>query len=583
MATQQGQAFEDLRNTVSECSRIVRHRWRLSTVGLSLVGAVAFWCSQYLPREYSANTLFERRDDMVLQNLVHANSPYSFDHLKTTMSLDMTGSRAMARAIVAVGLLPADTFTSESALSERERGALEATIRKFKLTAGVNLIHSTASLDTIELRCSANDPAIARQFVIALRDSYIAETRERIRGILSGTRAFFEGEIRRLQDQVAVTDVDLRKGLEEYPGLDPTDLVGLGNRLELLRTQRENLLQRKTGLEADVTAREQFLSAAAPPTTFAAEEPNAPAMTASVPDETVEHAMETVQRELLDLVTNRRMTFDHPEVKARYAQLEALKNLRSGLAELLPATRVALPVAKTPPVTEGFREWQAQRMRVELELTSLRRQLDAANAQLAEADGRLDRVQRLFDELANQDEGLRQRMAKRNESASEVAVWQGHLAGLERVLAAESGERGTQFTLLEEPEDVVRPSKPRVASVFVVCSGLGLAAATLLVALAELFDRSFRSVGQVTRILGIPVLECIGTMPTPRERRRDAVRRLIWTPTLALLVLALAASAALAYTSLMMPTVHAEALQRMNRALGAVGMTWLSPALPPGT
>jgi len=121
-----------------------------------------------------------------------------------------------------------------------------------------------------------------------------------------------------------------------------------------------------------------------------------------------------------------------------------------------------------------------------------------------------------------------------------------------------------------------------VASVFVVCSGLGLAAATLLVALAELFDRSFRSVGQVTRVLGIPVLECIGTMSTPRERRRTAVRRLVWTPTLTMLVLSLVASAALAYTSLMMPAVHADAMRRVNRVLGTVGVTWLCPAQPTG-
>jgi hypothetical protein len=95
------------------------------------------------------------------------------------------------------------------------------------------------------------------------------------------------------------------------------------------------------------------------------------------------------------------------------------------------------------------------------------------------------------------------------------------------------------------------------------------------VALAELFDRSFRSVGQVTRVLGIPVLECIGVIQTPREKRKAALARLIWTPTLGVLVLSLVTSAALAYASLQMPAVHARAMQRFETVLKTVGVTSL--------
>jgi hypothetical protein len=110
-----------------------------------------------------------------------------------------------------------------------------------------------------------------------------------------------------------------------------------------------------------------------------------------------------------------------------------------------------------------------------------------------------------------------------------------------------------------------------VASVFLVCSGLGLAAAALLVALAELFDRSFRSVGQVTRALGVPVLECISIIPTPRERRRNLISRLVWTPTLAVLIFGLVVAAGLAYTSLARPTLHQRAMQKLDRLLNAGG------------
>ena len=113
MANPQTQAFDDLRNTVTACLRIVRLRWRLAVIGLTVVSSVAFWGSRSLPREYAVGTLFERRDDVVLQNLIQSSSPYSFSHLKTTLTQDMIGSRALARGAVKAGLLPAEAVTGE--------------------------------------------------------------------------------------------------------------------------------------------------------------------------------------------------------------------------------------------------------------------------------------------------------------------------------------------------------------------------------------------------------------------------------------------------------------------------------------
>ena len=583
MANQQGQAFEDLRNTVNECLRIVRHRWKLSSIGLSIVASLAFWCSQYLPREYSASTLFERRDDVVLQNLIHSNSPYGFDHLKTTMSMDMTGQRALAHAMVTAELLPADAIEStDGALTETERAAVDEVTGKYKLRTDLRLVHSSNSLDTILLRCNGNDPEVARRLLIALRDNYIVSTRDRIHKILNGTSEFFASEVQRLQEKLNATDVALRKSFDELNGMDPTDLAAVGHRLEMLRGQRDAAYQQTAALEAEIAAREQFLTSQPAPYALAQPEnatdsPNtneAPVVSAPS-DRAIEKAIEDTRREIVDLRTARRMTEEHPKVKAAVARLHALEELRDSLASLTPDPEdlpLALPEPKTPEVSEGFREWQAQQMRVQMELNALRRQASIADAQLADTDDRLERFENIYNRLLEEDGGVRLTMDKRTETTTELAVWQGHLARLERVLAAESGERGTQFTLIEEPQNVSQPTQPRVASIFMVCSGLGLAAAALLVALAELFDRSFRSTGQVTRVLGIPVLECIGVIPTPREKRKAAVSRLIWTPTLGLLLMFLVASAAMAYVSLRRPDLHERAMQRMDGVLHPMGM-----------
>ena len=572
MANQQGQAFEDLRNTISECLRILRQRWRLAIVGLCFVGSVAFWFSQYLPREYAAATIFERRDDVVLQNLIQGNSPYGFDHLKTTMTMDMTGSRALARALVTAGVLAEDDLAGGAVLTERERAVLDAAEGQYQVKTDVRLIHSSSSLDTIRLSCTANDPAVARRVVAALRDNYIVDTRERIREILGGTREFFSAEVARLQKQITQGESGLRKDLDEFPGLDPTDLVGVGSRLEMLRAQRDNLFQRKTGLAADIAAREGLLESALVSSDGAGDG------TGAVPpagDAALNETIDKAQREIVDLLTNKRMTLEHPAVKAARDRLAQLELLRDAVGTA-PAD-----LGAPPAVSEAQRQWRLQSARVQMELESLRRQLTVAEQQQTGADERLEQFGQLYSRLLQQDEGgLRTMLDSRSEATRELNVWQGHLISLERVLAAESVERGTQFTVLEEPEDAVRPSKPRVASVFVVGSGLALAAAALVVALAELFDRSFRSVGQVGRTLGIPVLECIGVAPTPREKRRATLSLLFWAPTLSVLVLSLVVSAALAYASLALPGVHSRAMQRVQGALQTAGMVSRAPVGP---
>ncbi|HQL54148.1 MAG: hypothetical protein KA383_04245 [Phycisphaerae bacterium] len=580
MTNQQGQAFEDLRNTLSGCLRIIRHRWRLALIGLSVVGSAAFWYSQFLPREYTATTLFERRDDAVLQNLIQSNSPYSFSHMKTTLTMDMIGSRALLKAAVTAGLLPPETDAGTGALSETERRALDGVLGKHGLRPSVGLLQSSASLDTIQLVCVANDPGMARQFVVAIRDNYITDTRERIRQILTSTRDFFKSEVERIQREIVETEQALQRDFEEFPGLDPTNLVAVGSRLEALRAERNNVQQRKADLEAQIAAREQFL-VEAPEYYVLPPDPTSSAPALVVPagvdpaDAVLRKGIESVKAQVVELVTGRRMTMEHPDVKRLLGQLEALEDLRRTLVDATP-TPDSVTVAQTPPaVTAVPREWQAQQLRISLELDSLRRQLDATKRQWEEVDARVARFTTLYGQLVENGDELRQLRERRSDRAVELGLWQSHLASLDRIMTAESGERGTQFSLIEEPKNVTLPTKPRVASIFLVCSGLGLAAAALAVALAELFDRSFRSMGQVTRTLGIPVLECVGVIPTPRERRRTLIGRLVWAPTLAALVLALVTTAGLAYASLARPDLHQRTMQRVDHVLNALGVAAL--------
>jgi len=566
------EALDDIRSNVREYARILRRRWRLVLLTLGLVGSAAFWGSQYLPRQYQATTIFERRDDVVLQNLISSKSPYSFSQLKASIARDMTGLRAMAEAAIALGLLPAEAIGSAEALSNEERHQVEAALEPYDLHATVQLVHSSSKLDTIELRCVANDPQMACRFAVALREGYIARTRARIAEILNSAKTFFAGEVERFERLAAETGTRLKEQFSDFPGVDPTDPSSLAARLEVLEAERARQAQRKAELDAQIAVRERFLASPV------LSEPRAqsPPQPARPPPEQValEHAIARLEQELTEALVIRRMTEEHPRVRALRQQLEALRVVRSAASSA--AEPAAAPSPSTQPnAAEQLRRVDpvlaSHRLRIELELESLRAQAEVAARHLEAAEARLAATEALYQRMLKTGDVLQQLQTELSEYKATASIWRQHLLQLERVLAAESEQRGTRFVLIEEPEASSRAVQPRVAAIFVVCLGAALAAALVLVALSELFDRSFRSVEQVVRSLGLPVLGCVGVVDTPRVRRRRLFARLIWTPVLSTAVVALLATASLAYVSLAQPDVHRRAIGLLDNFLVKLG------------
>ncbi|MGD8452865.1 MAG: hypothetical protein PVJ57_13680 [Phycisphaerae bacterium] len=590
MTTNHERTFEDLRSTLSEYGRIARQRWRLGLIALSLVSTAAFWYSQYLPRRYAANTVFERRDDVVLRNLVQSNSPYSFDNLKSTLVRDMTGARALAEAAADLGLLDRAIIPPEGALSNEAAAALDAMLAQYRLSPSVQVVQAASGLDTIRLRCEANDPAVARDFVVTLRNRYITQMRERIGDMLVSTRQFFQNELDRLQRDTADANSSLRERFRDYPGIDPMDAASVGSRLEELREAEATLGRHQAELEAQIAAREEFLVS-----TLAIEEDavdaspntaNTPSAPPALPqsEQVIAKAIRDVEQEIADAMLVSRMTAEHPTVQRLRRRIEGLEAAR----EALRAQNAAAPEetetvqAQTAVTAKRPRlRFEGERLRVELEIEALRRQYDIVRSDYAVAQQRTEKLGDLYDELLGQSAELRKIQEQLGQDATTIAMWRQHMGQLDRILSAENVERGTQFPLIEEPRDGSRAISPRTASVFAVCTGAGLAVAALLVALAELMDRSFRTAGQVTRVLGIPVLESVGVIATPQVRRRRLRERIIWGPALALLLGVLLIAGGLAYTSLEQPALYQQAIVRLDDALQGIGIPGTGLLNPP--
>jgi uncharacterized protein involved in exopolysaccharide biosynthesis len=550
--------MEDVRNTIGEYARLVRNRWRPALVGLALVASTAFWCSQWLPRRFAASTIFERRDDVVLRNLISKNSPYSFESLKSTLVMDMTGSRAMANAAVTLGILAPEAVPAEGPLTEAGLRALDEALAAHGLRASVQMLQSTPSLDTIKLTCEAHDPDMAQRCVVALRDGYISHTRDRITDVLRSTRRFFQTEVDRLQQQLSSTNQALAEPFKDFPGLDPNDTAGAGHRLEVLRSERERLLERKTELEAQVAVHEQYAA-------LIADQPAGAGATEAF-QRSVRAAMAKIDQEMGEAMALRRMTAEHPEVRGLQAKRAALSALLDELVRQSSAEALA-HAGDGWAVSAPDGERNAQQLRAKLELEALQRQLAAVQAKFEHADERVRRFGALFERLLKHGAGLRDLTDQAATQADTLATWREHLLQLDRIMAADSEQRGTSFAVLEEAKNSDRPVSPRGKAVMAVCTASGLAGAALLIGILELLDRSFRSAGQVARALGIPVLESIGVIPTPQVRRKRWLCRLLWAPTLTLLLAVLLTTGALAYFSLEHPRAYDSALTNLRDAV----------------
>jgi hypothetical protein len=103
-------------------------------------------------------------------------------------------------------------------------------------------------------------------------------------------------------------------------------------------------------------------------------------------------------------------------------------------------------------------------------------------------------------------------------------------------LAASMSEIGYRIVVHRDPtlpSSPVEPNKPRLA---MIGFGLALALGVGLVLLATMLDRSFQSVEQIERVLGVKV---IGTLPMIKERpfaRRRRRRVLLWVAIVVLIL-----------------------------------------------
>jgi uncharacterized protein involved in exopolysaccharide biosynthesis len=543
----------DLQHMVGRMVSILRHRRWLFVLPLLTGTLAALLFSLTLPRYYYLNTLFERRDDVVITKLVTENSPYSFATLRQSLGINLAGYNAIAEAVEELGLTRDFPRDANGELTPEGRARKQNLVVGLSGQVSIALLEKSNFLDLIEVRYHGEDPDLGVQLVSRLRENYVARTRLWISDILEKSRQFFSQEAGNRKQRVARMQAELLDTTIQHPGVDPSDPDLLHEKLLSESRVLDDLQRRRAETLSLVSAREEYLAElhghpAGMPTTR-------PALLHLPPNpvrQRLEQEIESLRTEIADARILRKMTEQHPHVVGLSEKLNQLITKM----EAEPVT-LAAPMSPTGQAAPARDPYDAERRRVQMELKSLQDVLAQIDRDIPRHEAERARLEEEKASLFERRQSFMMRQQELQTLKNDLGVWESHLETISRVLTAEAEDRGIRFATVEEARRPGRPASPTLSGTFLLSGGVGLALAVLTVFLREIFDRSIRNPARVQQALGVPVLEAIGEIRVGRtplvlsRTRLAAILALIESA-------AVTAAGALVYLSLQKPPIYAE-------------------------
>lgn len=536
----------DFRHTVHEVWRVVCVRRWLLLFPLCIVSTVAFLCSLWVPRQYAATTIIKREPDPVFANMLKKGWNEPYEDIRRSLGREISDPEFIKHVLVSEDLPEGLSHFEDGALTPEGEKSRRQLVNAVASSLSTKVVEASAHRDIIEIALTMRDPAQMQRILGAVRDHYMILARQKTVDVLKSVESFLRSEADGCRQKLTKLH---SRGVEyelKYPGINPDvadpraaersalviERVGVERKVNDLAMRREAL---QTKLSALTDGNGNVGDGDSP---VMIEEPN------PRHGELVEE-IERLERALSEGRTIRSMTDEHPKIKRNRALLAARRD------ELSRMPRSILVSAKVA----GHRA--ANLVRIE----ELKRELADKGTALAGMQGRLAAIHENLDgigrdrALAIEHRPAYLKLINETEQLTEqLSSWRQNIAPIEHVLYLEDKDRSIHFATVQAASLDPKPTSPDLRLVMMICLGIGLGAAVLSVLLAELVDRSYRTVKQLSTSLGVPVIESIDEIVTAGVHRRRLLRRLVVMPALAVLLMAATILAGtMAYMSLAHP------------------------------
>ncbi|MBN1514354.1 MAG: hypothetical protein JXB13_20230 [Phycisphaerae bacterium] len=564
---------------------VILRRWAFF-VPFCVVATLAALISHQIPRKYGVSTAFERRDNPVLQNLPAGGAIKLVKDSRPTVTRDLRDITLMEDVLDDIGLTASLPRTAEGELTPEGQRARRSMAGRYAAGVSVDVksFASETSFDNMTISCDGQDPSHLAEVCNALRDRYIAQTRVKMTQRLTETREYFAEQAAACQARIAELNRARLGSVLNSSLADLADPQSVANRLQRLRNERDTLLRERDDLEIRIEAHEDNLSRLgqlAGRGSGGAAGSGTPVLYRSPQAVRIQTEIEEVDAQIYRERQENKKTARHPDVAELLRRRAVLLERLSRQAEVDALTAVVAPgieSSSVPMTSTGSDTVLAQISNLKMELKTLRsqlqrteRSLEVVEADVKDFEARKSEVFENFQAREDVTDALKT-------AQQEHILYQVTLSKLDTLLTADESERAVGFTVLSPARAALVPSSPKPNIVLMIALLLGIISGACGVLLAEIFDRSFHTTRQVTRSLGLSVLECIDEIVTAADRARQFRRRVLLAPVVVLIMLAaVSGSNVMAYLSLKRPHTYQSLMRVPEQAWGQVAGLWQSP------
>jgi len=492
-----------------------KHVFWISACVFAIAGLIG---AHYWPVKYTGTTKFERRSDAAAGETLKGGTE-SFETVKLTLTHELVGLDAIERVVDQLGLTRGLPRDRSGRLTRRGEMMKDDMVRKLQRATQVDWEVKSEKLDLVAVSVTHSDPKLAKLIPDMLVKNYISRVSEQIIQRLSDSLAFLKGQVRDCSRRLQELTIQKVQFEAEHAGMMPEDPGALQERIQQIMTDLDTL-RRQQNMAKQTLAR---LQGTQQTTTNAASQPTKLIRGPNPELARLKAQLQRARDSLDTAMTVHHMTDQHPTVIT----------LRQKIAQLEKR------IAETPReiVLQSVYEATGDAKQYGAAVAAAVSEIEITSREIDRLERRLAKLQQLQANFAPIRQDYLQIVDKVKKQQEELDRWRQRMTNVQMALAAEAAKRRTHLSTVQSAREQFRPSSPKLWAVLGLVAVGSLAFGAAMVFLANILDRSIKSVDEAIEYFGIEVHGVIAEIVTPGQRARQRLRKWTLGPIVALVVI----------------------------------------------
>ncbi|MBX2867951.1 MAG: hypothetical protein KTR18_04720 [Acidiferrobacterales bacterium] len=381
---------------------------------------------------------------------------------------------------------------------------------------------------TVAFRISFDHPSpeVAQDVATELVNLYLAENVQSRTKAITDTRQFLESEADRLEkslaqieEKISVFKEENLGALPEHQSLNITAYQRTEQQIDEIDRTLDSLGERKIILEAGIDSARRFLESGRSNTDTVAEaDPR-------------QVRLETLESELSNLES--RYSDEHPDVIKKRREVAALREQI--------ATEPEYPGRVDTTIVNAVSEQgDSSLVRLNTELASAISEEDSLRVRRNDLVGKLAELDVLINKTPEVEREYKSLIRDHENTQAKYNDIRGKQNSARVSESLELEQKGERFTLLEPPLLPEIPHKPNRKKLSILALGASLFSSFGLIFGVDWMQGKVRSVRQLERASGVPMLASIGNIVTQSDVRKRSRRRLLFLSLILIFLGALA-------------------------------------------